>query len=84
MPLAMAICRYLIGTTTYRVVNVMVIKLYQMDTLEYSGSIIVNNNTWEYRDVTDDHMVSVTRGMPLKAVLACMASFNMVYDMIED
>jgi hypothetical protein len=65
-------------------VKSMVIKLYQMDTLEYSGSIIVNNNAWEYRDVANDHMVSVTKGMPLKAVLACLASFNMVYDVIED
>jgi hypothetical protein len=62
----------------------MVIKLYHMDTLEYSGSIIVDKNAWEYRDVTNDHMVSVTRGMPLKAVLACLANFNMVYDVLEE
>ncbi len=61
----------------------MVIKLYNMDTLEYSGSIITNNNSWEYRDVTNDHMISVTKGMPLKAVLVCLASFNMVYDVVE-
>jgi hypothetical protein len=62
----------------------MVIKLYQMDTLEYSGSILVKDNSWEYQDVTNDHMVSVTKGMPLKAVLACLASFNLVYDVIQD
>jgi len=62
----------------------MLIKLYHMDTLEYSGSIIVHNNDWEYQDVTNDHMVSVTRGMPLKTVLACLASFNMVYDIVEN
>ena len=55
-----------------------------MDTLEYSGSILVKDNSWEYQDVTNDHMVSVTRGMPLKAVLACLASFNLVYDVIQD
>ena len=62
----------------------MVIKLYHMDTLEYSGSIVVKDNGWEYRDITNDHMVSVTKGMPLKAVLACLASFNMVYDVVEE
>ena len=62
----------------------MVIKLYHMDTLEYSGSIIVKENAWEYQDVTDDHMMSVTRGMPLKALLACLTTFNLVYDMIQD
>jgi hypothetical protein len=62
----------------------MVIKLYQMDTLEYSGSIVVKENTWEYQGVTNDHMISVTKGMPIKAVLACLTTFNLVYDMIQD
>ncbi len=61
----------------------MEIKLYDMDTMEYSGSIVVDNNAWEYREVKNDHMISVTRGMPLKALLACMAGFNLVYDIIE-
>lgn len=61
----------------------MEIKLYDMDTLEYSGSIVGNNNAWEYREVKNDHMISVTKGMPLKAVLGCLTTFNMVYDIIE-
>jgi hypothetical protein len=61
----------------------MEIKLYDMDTMEYAGSIMVENNSWEYRDVKNDHMVSVTKGMPIKAVMACLTTFNMVYDIIE-
>jgi len=62
----------------------MQIKLYDMDTMEYAGAIVVTDAGWEYRDVTNEHMMSVTRGMPFKAVIACLAWFNLVYDMIED
>jgi hypothetical protein len=62
----------------------MEIKLYHMDSLKYSGSIIVKDTTWEYREVMDDHMISVTRGMPLKAVLSCLTTFNLVYDIIPE
>ncbi|OHD65704.1 MAG: hypothetical protein A2176_13805 [Spirochaetes bacterium RBG_13_51_14] len=62
----------------------MQIKLYHIDTLEYSGSIIVNNQEWKYEGVTDEHMISVTRGMPLKALLACLASFELVYDLLDE
>lgn len=62
----------------------MQIKLYNIDTLEYSGSIVVTDTGWDYRDVTNEHMMSVTRGMPLKAVMACLVSFNLVYDILED
>jgi hypothetical protein len=62
----------------------MEIKLYHMDTMEYSGSIIVKGNEWEYRDVKNDHMISVTKGMPIKAVLPCLITFELVYDLIED
>lgn len=61
----------------------MEIKLYHVDSMEYSGSIDVKEGSWEYRDVTNDHMVSVTKGMPLKAVLACLINFDLVYDVIE-
>lgn len=61
----------------------MVIKLYDMDTMEYTGSIVGNGNDWEYREVTNEHMISMTKGMPLKAVLSCLTTFNMVYDIIE-
>ncbi len=61
----------------------MEIKLYHIDTLEYSGTITVTGRDWEYRDVDNEHMKSVTRGMPLKALLATLVSFDLVYDLIE-
>lgn len=51
--------------------------------MEYSGSIDVKDGTWHYRDVTDEHMIKVTTGMPIKAVLACLINFGLVYDVIE-
>ncbi len=59
------------------------IKLFNADSLEYSGSIIVNGQTWEFSGVTDEHLVRTTSGMPVKAVLACLISFNLVYDIIQ-
>ncbi len=59
------------------------IKLYDMDSMEYAGCIEVTGARWEYRDVCDEHMLEVTAGMPLKALLACLVSFNYVYDVIE-
>jgi hypothetical protein len=61
-----------------------IIKLYDCDSLEYCGSIISEGATWEYKDVTDEHMISVTKGMPLKGVLACLINFNMVYDIYDN
>jgi hypothetical protein len=71
------------GDATRRL-SEMQIKLYDMDTMEYAGAIVTTDGGWEYRDVTNEHMMSVTRGMPLKAVMACLASFNLVYDILED
>lgn len=62
----------------------MTIKLYNMDTLDYSGSILVTNDGWEYEGVDDQYLRTITRGMPLKALLANLVSFNIVYDIIED
>jgi hypothetical protein len=62
----------------------MKVKLYHIDTLEYAGSIIVRENGWDYEGVSDAHLKSVTRGMPVKAVLANLAAFDLVYDVIED
>lgn len=59
------------------------VKLYDADSLEYSGSIIVNEGGWEYDGVKDEHLVKVTSGMPLKAALSCLITFNFVYDIIE-
>jgi hypothetical protein len=63
--------------------HTMEIKLYHIDSMEYSGSIDVKDGSWEYRDVVNDHMISVTKGMPIKAVLACLVNFDLVYDIIE-
>lgn len=60
------------------------IKLYDADSLEYSGSMIVNGREWKYDGVKDEHLVQVTSGMPLKAALSCLISFNFVYDIIEE
>jgi hypothetical protein len=59
------------------------VKLYDADTLEYAGSMVINGNTWNYNDVKDDFLVEVTTGMPLKSVFPCLISFNLVYDIIE-
>jgi len=64
--------------------NVKEIKLFNADTLEYAGSITVNGSSWSYVDVKDDYMIGVTSGMPLKAALQCMITFNLVYDIIEN
>ena len=62
----------------------MRIKLYHIDTLQYSGAIIVSGREWEYQDVSNSHLVKVTLGMPLKAVLANLVSFDLVYDIVEE
>lgn len=59
------------------------VKLYDADTMEYAGSMITKGNTWDYNDVKDEHLIQVTRGMPLKSVLPCLISFNLVYDIVE-
>jgi len=59
------------------------VKLYNADTLEYAGSMVVKGNTWEYDGVKDDYLIQVTSGMPLKSVFPCLISFNLVYDLIE-
>jgi len=59
------------------------VKLYDADTLEYSGSMVVNGKTWDYNEVKDSFLIEVTKGMPLKSVFPCLISFNLVYDIIE-
>ncbi len=56
------------------------IKLFDADSLEYSGSIVVTGKDWQYENCTHDDLQSVTTGMPLKAVLANLIIFNLVYD----
>ncbi|HNX22899.1 MAG TPA: hypothetical protein PKG60_02545 [Spirochaetota bacterium] len=59
------------------------VKLYNADTLEYAGSMVVNGSTWDYIDVKDSFLIEVTKGMTLKSVFPCLISFNLVYDIIE-
>lgn len=60
------------------------IKLYNADSLEYAGSILVRGHSWEYLDVDDEYMKKVTEGMPVKAVMMCLINFNLVYDIIGE
>jgi hypothetical protein len=57
-----------------------VIRLFDADSLEYAGMIMVKGKSWEYRDVHNEHLRAVTVGMPIKGVLANLIYFNLVYD----
>ncbi|HOO72076.1 MAG TPA: hypothetical protein PK926_09970 [Spirochaetota bacterium] len=64
--------------------KVQEIKLFDADTLDYAGSIIVTNERfWEYRDVTDAHLLEITQGLPLKGVLTSLINFNLVYEVVD-
>lgn len=63
--------------------NIKEVKLYDADTLEYAGSMIVNGNTWKYSGVRDDFLIESTSALPMKSVFQCLISFNLVYDIIE-
>ncbi len=58
----------------------MIIRLFDADTLEYAGMIVVNGKSWEYREVENEYLRQVTMGMPIKGVMACLINFNLVYD----
>ncbi len=62
----------------------MKVQMFTMDDLEYCGSIIEEKGSWSYQDVRNEHLVRMTTGMPLKAVLASLAGFQIVYDIIEE
>ena len=64
--------------------NIKEVKLYNADTLEYAGSMIVKDDSWNYVDVKDNDLLSMTKGMALKSVLPCLITFNLVYDIIEE
>ncbi len=59
------------------------IKLFDADTLESCGSILVQGKEWQFSNCPNEDLVSMTTGMPLKAVLANLIMFNMVYDEID-
>ncbi len=58
--------------------------MYDADTLEYAGSILVYGAMWSYADIDNRELTRLTRGMPLKAVLMSLISFNLVYDIIYE
>ncbi|TAL32931.1 MAG: hypothetical protein EPN93_14775 [Spirochaetes bacterium] len=62
----------------------MEVKMYDMDTLEYCGSIFADGGSWRFQGVTNEHLISMTKGMPFKAVLASLVGFQIVYDIIEE
>jgi len=64
--------------------NIKEVKLYNADTLEYAGSMIVKDDSWNYVDVKDKDLLEMTKGMVLKSVLPCLITFNLVYDIIEE
>jgi hypothetical protein len=64
--------------------NIEEVKLYNADTLEYAGSMIVKDNSWDYVDLKDNDLLVMTKGMALKSVLPCLITFNLVYDIIEE
>jgi len=57
-----------------------IIRLFDADTLDYAGMIVVKGKNWEYRDVENEYLRQVTAGMPIKGLMACLISFNLVYD----
>lgn len=60
------------------------IKLFDADTLEYVGSIMMKEHMeWEYQDVDNDFLLETTSGLPLKGVLASLINFNIVYEIVD-
>jgi hypothetical protein len=60
------------------------IKLFNADTLEYAGSIMISGGGyWEYRQVSDSHLLQTTQGLPLKGVLSCLINYNLVYEIVD-
>jgi len=60
------------------------VRLYNADTLEYAGTMIVKDNSWDSVDINDKYLLEMTKGMPIKSVLPCLITFNLVYDIIEE
>ncbi len=58
------------------------VQLFDADTLEYAGSILVDGNQWKYHEVKDEYLMQVTTNMPLKGVLSSLITFNYVYDLV--
>lgn len=63
--------------------NIKEVILYDADSLEYKWEILVDGNNWQFSEVSNNFLVTHTKGMRLKAMLQCLISFNIVYDIIE-
>jgi len=63
--------------------NIKEVILYDAYSLEYSGKILVDGNNWQFSEVSNNFLLTFTKGMQLKAMLQCLISFNIVYDIIE-
>ena len=63
--------------------NIKEVILYDADSLEYSGKILVDGNNWQFSEVSNNFLLTFTKGMQLKPMLQCLISFNIVYDIIE-
>jgi hypothetical protein len=59
------------------------IKLFDADSFDYSGSIVVyNDSSWDMIDITNEMLLEAPRLMPLKGILQMLISYNLVYEII--
>ncbi len=56
--------------------------LFDADTLEDAGQILVDGDHWEFKDVDNDHMIEITKNMKIRAVMSNLMMFNYVFDII--
>jgi|GEM_PF-1973820 len=58
------------------------IKLFDADSFEYAGSILMDNKKWELKDVTLQEVLDLPKDMPVKAILQMLIAYNLVYDVV--
>jgi hypothetical protein len=58
------------------------IKLYDADSFDYAGSILMDTNKWELKDVKITELLELPKDMPLKAMLQMLIVYNLVYDVV--
>lgn len=58
------------------------IKLYNADSFDYAGSIIIKDKKWKLQDVTLQELLDLPPEMPLKAMLQMLIAYNLVYDIV--
>ncbi len=64
--------------------NIREVLLYNCDSLDYVGKIKITDGKWNFEEIDNEFLIKTTSGMPLKAVLATLISFDLVYDIIEN